>query len=711
MRNILRLLPVVFFVLLPCGSSAQTAGSGRTASLADPAAEGCGQADPETLSLSASQNSQSSHGFDLANVDRTVKPCDDFYQFAAGGWMKNNPIPPAYSQWGSFNILHNRNEDALHQILDEASKDKSAAPGSNWQKIGDFYASCMDEPTIEAAGIKPLDSEFRRIAAIHDTASLEAEIARLQLQGVNAAFGFGSEVDFKDSTKRIAGVSQGGLGLPERDYYTRDDGKSKEIRDAYIRHVKNMFKLLGDDEAASVDETKAVLAIETSLAKGSTGQVDLRDPDKNYHMTAVARLGELTPHFAWPDFFKEMGAPDFSAVDVGQPEFFKQFDADLASFPLADWKAYLRWQLVNYVAGALPAKFVDEDFDFSGRVLAGTKELLPRWRRCVEATDRQLGEALGQYYVQRNFPPEAKVKATAMVKNVIAALRADLSTLDWMSPATRAKAIEKLDAMEVKVGYPDKWRDYSEFKVDRAAYVENARRGNEYANAYDIAKIGKAMDRGEWVMTPPTVDAYSRASMNDITFPAGILQPPFFDPNRDDAMNYGGMGAVIGHELTHGFDDQGAKFDAQGNLVNWFTPEDLKNFQDRGNCIAKQFDGYEVEPGLHTNGKLVEGESIADFGGLTIAYAALQKALEGKAAPAPVDGFTMEQRFFLGWAQIWESNIRIELSRMYVNVNPHPVARFRVNGPLSNMPAFAKAFQCSTKTPMVRAEAERCRIW
>jgi len=522
MRSVLRLLGVVLFVVLPCGISAQTA-------------------DPPT------------HGFDLANVDRTVKPCDDFYQFAAGGWIKNNPIPPAYSQWGSFNILHNRNEDALHQILEEASKDKSAAPGSNWQKIGDFYASCMDETAIEAAGIKPLDPEFRRIAAIHDAASLEAEIARLQLQGVNAAFGFGSEVDFKDSTRRIAGVSQGGLGLPERDYYTRDDAKSKEIRDAYVRHVKNMFKLLGDDDAASTGETKAVLAIETSLAKGSTGQVDLRDPDKNYHMTAVARLGELTPHFAWPD--------------------------------------------------------------------------------------------------------------------------------------------------------------YSEFKVDRAPYVENARRGNEYANAYDIAKIGKAMDRGEWVMTPPTVDAYSRASMNDITFPAGILQPPFFDPNRDDAMNYGGMGAVIGHELTHGFDDQGAKFDAQGNLVNWFTPEDLKNFQDRGNCIAKQFDGYEVEPGLHTNGKLVEGESIADFGGLTIAYAALQKALEGKAAPAPIDGFTADQRFFLGWAQIWESNIRIELSRMYVNVNPHPVARFRVNGPLSNMPAFAKAFECDTKSPMVRPTGQRCRIW
>jgi predicted metalloendopeptidase len=653
----------------------------------------------------------SGHGFDLANLDRSVSPCDDFYKFADGGWIKNNPIPADRAAWATFNKLNDRNQDVLHDILEEAAKDTTAAPGSNWQKIGDFYASCMDESQVAAAGLKPLESEFRRIAEIRDAAGLQSEIARLQRQNVNAVFAFGSEQDLKDSTQVIAGAGQAGLGLPDRQYYLDEDGRSKELRGAYVQHVTNMFKLAGDDPASAAAEAKAVLDLETSLAKASTKREDLRDPEKNYHKMALAQLAEATPHFSWASYFKEVGAPPVSSADIGQPDFFKAVDAAIVSVPLADWKSYLRWHLIHGVAAALPGPFVDENFDFYGRTLTGAKQLLPRWRRCVQATDRNLGEALGQHYVQRNFPPEAKSRALVMVKNLVAALRDDLSTLDWMSSATRAQAAKKLDAIGLKIGYPDKWRDYSAFAVDRGPYVVNALRGGTFEFARDLGKIGKPVDRNEWEMTPPTVNAYYSRSMNEIVFPAGILQPPFFDFQADDAINYGGMGAVIGHELTHGFDDQGAKFDAQGNLNNWWTPEDLKNFQQRGECIAKQFEAYEVEPGLHLNGKLVEGESIADLGGMTIARAAFLKTLAGKPAPAPIDGFTAEQRFFLGWAQIWAANLRAEYARLIAKTDPHPLDQFRANGPLSNTPAFAKAFGCGAKSPMVRPEEQRCRIW
>jgi putative endopeptidase len=654
---------------------------------------------------------QASHGFDLANLDRSVSPCDNFFQFAAGGWIKNNPIPPAYTRWGSFSILKDHNEDVLHTILGEASKDKSATPGSNWQKVGDFYASCMDETQIEAAGLKPLDAEFKRIAEVKDTATLQAEVARLQRAGVNALFGFGSEPDFKNSSQMIAAAGQGGLGLPERDYYTRDGEKDKQMRDAYVQHVTNMFKLLGDDDARAAAEASTVLSIETALAKASMQRVDLRDPDKVYHKMAVASLHELTPNLSWENFFREVGAPAVSDINIGQPDFFKQLNVELVTVSLADWKTYLRWHLVHSVAGALPEKFVDENFNFYSRTLQGQKEMLPRWRRCVQSTDAHLGEALGQFYVQRVFPPEAKARALVIVKNLIAALREDLSTLDWMSAPTRVQALKKLEAIQLKIGYTDKWRDYSRFQVDRGPFVENVRRGNDYDSDYDVAKIGKPMDRTVWTMTPPTVNAYYSALRNEIVFPAGILQPPFYDPTRDDAMNYGAMGAVIGHELTHGFDDQGAKFDAEGNLKNWWTEEDLKNFQARGECIVKQFDSFVVEPGLNENGKLVEGESIADLGGLTIAYNALQKTFEGKPAPAPIDGFTADQRFFLGWAQVWEGSTRPERIRQIVLTDPHPIDRFRVNAPMSNIPAFSKAFNCGADSPMVRPEAQRCRIW
>ena len=698
-------LPALAFVLMffPLGATAQTEVSNRTTIEPEAPGGGC-------VAGVATDDTQG-HGFDLANLDRSVNPCDDFFKFAGGGWVKSHPIPAAYPRWGTFDQLRDSNEEVLHQILEKAAADKSAAPGSNLQKIGDFYVSCMNEPAIEAAGAKPLDAEFQRIADLKNSSDFQAEVARLQRAGVPVLFRFSSAQDYKDSTQVIADARQGGLGLPDRDYYTKDDEKSQKLRAGYVQHVTNMFKLLGDSDATAAAEAKTVMDIETSLAKASMTRVQTRDPDATYHKTQLADLAAMTPHFAWAAFIDEVGSPRVSAINVAQPDFFKEMDAAVSSVPLADWKTYLRWHVIHNAAASLSSKFVDENFNFYGRTLQGTTELLPRWRRCVQFTDQQLGEALGQYYVERAFPPEAKAKAQAMVRNLMAALRDDLATLDWMSPETRKQAIVKLDAIQIKIGYPDKWRDYSSYSVDRDHYLENVRRGRTFAEAYDVAKIGKPVDRTEWGMTPPTVNAYYSSSMNEIVFPAGILQPPFYDPNRDEAMNYGGIGAVIGHEMTHGFDDEGAKFDAQGNLKNWWTPEDLKNFKARGDCIEKQFDSFEVEPGLHENGKLVEGESIADLGGLTIAHAAFEKSLEGKPAPPAIDGFTPDQRFFLAFAQIWAGSFRPEYGRMIVATNPHPLNNFRANGPVSNMPSFAKAWGCKADSPMVRSEALRCRIW
>ena len=698
------------FVALPLASQSQRSNPAPFAPADSYPGAAASTAEPNPC-LSAFSTDDQSHGFDLANLDRSTAPCDNFYQFAVGGWLKANPIPPAYSGWGTFNILHDHNEEVLRTILEEAAKDNTAQRQSNWQKIGDFYSTCMDESQIEAAGLTPLDPEFKRIAAVHDSPTLQAEIARLQRDGVDAVFDFGPQQDFKDSTREIASAGQGGLGLPDRDYYLKDDEKSKQLRDQYSQHVANMFKLLGDTDSAASAEAKTVLDIESSLAKASMSRVDRRNPDNVYHLKTLAEVREITPHFNWNAYFEQIESPRVSEMNVRQPDFFKAVDAQLASVSVPDWKTYLRWHLIHSSAPYLSKKLVDENFSFFMRTLTGAQELQPRWRRCVEATDRQLGEALGQYYVQRAFPPSAKASAQAMVRNLIAALRDDLKTLDWMSPATREKAIEKLDTITPKIGYRDKWRDYSKFQVTRDSYIANIIRGDEFENDFEMAKIGKPVDRTEWGMTPPTVNAYYYAPLNEIVFPAGILQPPFYDANRDDAFNYGGIGAVIGHEMTHGFDDQGAKFDAKGNRTNWWTPEDLKNFTERGDCIAKQFSSYEAEPGLHENGKLVEGESIADLGGLTIAFAAYHHSLESKPAPPDIDGFTPDQRFFLAWAQSWEANFRPEVVRLRVTTDPHPLNRFRANGPLSNMPAFANAWNCKPDSPMVRPANERCRIW
>ncbi len=649
-----------------------------------------------------------SHGLEPADMNLSAKACQDYYQFANGGWLKKNPIPPEYPSWGTFSQLAERNREAMRKILERLAKEKSA-PGSEEQKLGDFYASCMDETAIEAAGAKPLAPELARIEKIQSLSDLRVELASLQTHGVGVLFSFGSQQDRKNSSEVIAGAFQGGLGLPDRDYYTKSDDKSRELRAKYVEHVAKMFALLGDDPDRAAARAKSVLEIETKLAQASMTRVERRDPDATYHRMAPAELKALTPNFSWEAYFHDLGAPAITAINIGQPKFFEALDKELASVPLPDWKTYLRWHLVRSAAPGLSSKFVEENFNFYQRTLEGTKEIQPRWKRCVQSTDRNLGFALGKIYVAENFPPQAKARADQMVRNLIAALREDLSTLPWMGPETRKAALAKLDAFTPKIGYPDKWRDYSSYKVERGAHVVNVMNGASYEHRRDVDKIGKPVDRAEWGMTPPTVNAYYNPSRNEIVFPAGILEPPFFDAAADDAVNYGGIGAVIGHEMTHGFDDQGRKFDAQGNLKNWWTAEDLKNYQERANCVEKQFDAYVVEGDLHQNGKLVLGESIADLGGLTIAYKAFEKSLEGKPRPPDIGGFTPEQRLFLNWARVWAINARPEFERLQTNTNPHPLGRFRAIGAPSNIPEFAAAFGCKAGDPMVRPV--RCLIW
>ncbi len=651
--------------------------------------------------VSAAEN----HGLNPADLDTTCQACQDFFQYATGGWMKHNPVPPAYPSYGRFNELQNKNQLVLRQILEAAARDKHAVPGSIEQKIGDFYGSCMDAGRVEADGLKPIQPELARIAALSTLPQLEDEVARTQAEGVGALFRFGSTQDEKDSDQVIGIARQGGLGLPDRDYYLKQDAHSKQLLKQYQEHVAKMLQLAGDPPDTASAEARTVLAVETQIAQSSRTRVELRDPQSNYHKMTVAQLRELTPDFSWDTYFRNVGFPGIGEVNVGQPEFFQALDKRLTTVPLDDWKSYLRWHLIHASAAELPEKFVDENFDFYGRALTGAKELQPRWKRCVVSTDRNLGEALGQKYVAQAFPPAAKERARAMVENLVKALHTDLETLPWMSAPTRQQALAKLSAMTLKIGYPDKWRDYSAYQVVRGSYIENVERGSVFEFRRNLAEIGKPVDRTEWGMTPPTVNAYYSPEMNEIVFPAGILQPPFFDAKAEDALNYGGIGSVIGHEMTHGFDDEGRQYDAKGNLRDWWTPEDVKNFEARATCVEKQFDGFAVGDDLHENGKLVLGESIADLGGITIAHMAFEQAQAAKPVPqnaAKAGGSTPEQRFFLAWARIWSTVARPEYERMELTVDPHPLPRFRGNGPLQNMPAFASAFGCQAGDPMAR---------
>ncbi len=646
---------------------------------------------------------------DPANMDLSVKPCDNFYQYANGNWIRNNPIPPEYSRWGSFEVLAEQNNLVLKSILEEAAR-ANAPAGSNEQKIGDFYAAGMDSAAIEKLGWTPLAPELTRIEDISSTGALVDELSHLYTVGVPGVFGFYGGQDYKNSEQVIGNLSQGGLSLPDRDYYVAEDDRSKTLRAEYESHIVAMFELIGRDHATATAAARTVLALETRLAKASRTRVERRDPEKNYNRMTQQALAALVPAMDWKRYFVGAGWAQPSDVNVGQPDFFKVFNAMLTDVPLADWKVYLEWKVIRDAAPVLSSAFVDENFRFYGKILNGAKEQQPRWKRIKSMVDGMLGEALGQVYVARTFPPAAKARAMEMVNNLKDALREHIRKLEWMDDATKAAAEKKLDAFTVKIGYPDKWRDYSALTIDRASFYDDVVRASAFAVKRNLDKIGKPVDRTEWGMTPPTVNAYYNPSQNEIVFPAGILQPPFFDFKADDAVNYGGMGSVIGHEISHGFDDQGSKFDAQGNLKMWWSAETRKKFDERTAVLVKQFDSYVPVDTMHINGTLTLGENIGDLGGLSIAYTALENALKGKPRPL-IDGFTPEQRFFLSWAQVWRNNIRPENLRLRIKTDPHSPGEYRVNGPLVNMQEFFDAFGCGAGSTMYLPRDQRAMIW
>jgi putative endopeptidase len=645
--------------------------------------------------------------FDINAIDRAADPCIDFYQYACGTWIKNNPIPNDQSRWGRFSELAERNREVLREILEEAAKPDPKRDQVT-REIGDFYAACMDEKTIEAHGLDPLKPQLDRIRSLKDKAELAELVAHLQKEGMGSLFEFGSGQDFKDSTQVIAQLDQGGIGLPDRDFYFREDAKSAELRQQYVAHVQRMFELMGDKPEAAKANADTVMRIETALAKGSLDNVSRRDPEKVYHRLTKPELAALAPNFHWNDYFVAMSGPTFVTVNVAWPDFFKALNAELQTASLDDWKTYLTWHLLHARATMLPSKFLQENFDFFGKTLTGAKEMRPRWKRCVDYTDAALGEALGQKFVERTFGKEGKARTLAMVDRLEKALGEDIQALPWMTAATKTKAAAKLAAIRNKIGYADHWRDYSSVTIKRDDALGNIARADRFEFQRQLNKIGKPVDRGDWDMTPPTVNAYYDPLMNDINFPAGILQPPFFDNDMDDAVNFGGIGMVIGHELTHGFDDQGSQFDAEGNLKDWWTPEDKKAFDEREACIAEEYSRFSVAPGINVNGKLTLGENTADNGGIRIAIMALETALANRMRPE-IGGYTPEQRFFLAFGQIWCSNDRPEAERLQVQTDPHSPPRFRVNGVVQNSPEFQKAFSCKVGQPMAPPNA--CRVW
>ena len=650
-------------------------------------------------------------GFDRTAMDTTADPCVDFNQYACGNFAKLHPIPEDLPQFDQFGNLYEFNTHALHSLLEEAAA-KHAAAGSNEQKIGDYYSSCMDTDAIEKAGLTPLKSELARIDALQSREELPALLAFDQRISVNAFLGFGSQQDLKDATRQIAAIDQGGLGLPEKDYYLRTDADSAKLRDEYVAHLAKLLQLMGQSETAAGANAKAVMEMEIALANASMGNVDRRDPDKTYHMVAVSTFASTVPLLKVDSFLKEVGAPPVTELDVTSPDFFKALNGILGSTSLDTIRNYLRIRLIESESMRLPRAFDDEEFDFHGRKLEGTPQQQARWQRCVDSTDSALGEALGKVYVEKYFAGDSKAKTLEEVHAIETSMDKDLDTLDWMGAATKVKAKEKLHAIVDKIGYPDKWRDYSKLEVTPGNTLENSLRAREFENAYDLNKIGKPVDKGEWGMTPPTVNAYYSPSMNTINFPAGILQPAFYDKTATDATNFGHIGAVVGHELTHGFDDQGRKFDAQGNLKDWWTPEDLKNFTQRTDCLVEEYNGFVAVADLHVNGKLTLGENTADNGGMRLAY----MALLADASRTGMDlhkkdatGYTPEQQMFLGWAQNWCANTRPEMTKMLVQTDPHSPDPIRTKGVLANMPEFGKAFGCKQGQPMY--PVKMCRVW
>jgi len=643
-------------------------------------------------------------GLDTASMNKSVDPCVDFYQFACGNWIAHNPLPADRSRWGRFTELSNRNEKVMLDILQGAAVAKPNRSAID-QKLGDYFASCMDTAAIDKRGLAPIQPELDRIRAMASTADVAAEVTRLHRLGIQAVFTFGAEPDAKDSTRTIATLGQGGLSLPDRDYYLKTDAKSMETRAHFVEHVARMFKLAGDSPEAAAKKAKTVLELETIMAQASADRVTMRDPNKRYHLMQRSELGTLAG-FPWDAFFQGVGAPAFETLNVSNPEFFRQLAAAVPTDP-EPWKAYFAYHLLRAEAAQLPAAFEDESFDFFQRYLTGAKEQRPRTFRCVASVDRNLGDLLGQKYVEVAFGPDAKAQIAQLVDALEKAMARDIETLPWMTEATKKAALEKLKAITNNVGTPKKWRDYGKLTVSRDDYFGNARRAADLAREKRLARIGKTTDKTEWGMTAPTVNAFYSPQYNSINFPAGILQPPFFDPRRDIALNFGAAGAVIGHEMTHGFDDQGRKFDGQGNLRDWWTPADAAEFEKRAACIANQYSGFTAVDDLKLNGRLTLGENTADNGGLRVALMALHDVLQGKQDI--VDGFTPDQRFFLGFAQIWCENSTPQAERQNALTNPHSPGRYRVNGTLQNMPEFQQAFSCKANQPMVSENA--CRVW
>ena len=649
-------------------------------------------------------------GLDESLMDKTVDPCVDFYKYACGNWSKLHPIPSDSPDSDQFYILDQFNHQVLHAILEKAASN-DASRDADTQKIGDYYATCMDENAVHAKGLASLKPELDRIDALTSKDQLPELLAHYQLIEVNAFFGLGSDQDFKDATQMIAVASQGGLGLPERDYYFRDGDKDKEIRTQYVQHITNSLKLIGESDSQAANDAAAIMKLETALAKNSMDVTSQRDPHNVYHIMPTADLKTLAPALNWDKFYAATGTPSFAKLNVAEPDFFKGMNDVIANTDLATIKAYLRWSLVSSMSGTiLPKDLDDEMFDFGSRKLAGIPEQEVRWKRCVSSTDGSLGEALGKAYVAQQFTAANKEKTLQMIHDVEDAMDRDIDSLDWMSPETKTRAKEKLHMIANKVGYPDKWRDYSKLEIVRGDAFGNNLRAREFEANRQLAKIGHPVDRNEWGMTPPTVNAYYNGNMNDINFPAGVLQPAFFDPNASDATNYGHIGLFMGHEITHGFDDEGRQFDGHGNMQDWWTKEDGEKFTQKAQCIVDEYGQFSVGD-TKINGKLTLGENTADNGGLRIAFMAYlsRAAKEGVDLDKKQGGYTPIQQFFLGHAQSWCSDWRPELERLIATTDPHSPARFRANGSIVNMPEFGKAFGCKAGQPMVPVKA--CRVW
>ena len=648
---------------------------------------------------------------DVSAMDKTIDPCVDFYAYSCGGWMKKNPIPPDQASWGTYGKLEDENRAQLRSILEEAAK-TNVPRNAVSQKIGDYYASCMDEAAIDKLGAAPLRPELDRIAKLKSKQEFAEYISTTpyppSLYGGGTLFAFRSDQDFKDSTQVIAEVDQSGLGLPDRDYYLKDDAKSEELRKAYVAHVTKMFQLIGDSAAEAAQEAATVMRIETALAKGQMTRVERRDPPKLYHKMSAEELQKLAPLFGWNVYFTKTGAGALQSLNVVTPEYLRTLNQEIEKESLADWKSYLRWHAANSAANDLSTPFVKEHFDFYGKTLRGRQELPPRWKRCTNDVDDDLGEALGQAYVAKYFSPEAKQAALKMVKEIEAAMQSEIRALPWMGAGTKEQALSKLHAIANKIGYPDKWRDYSTLEVVRGDHLGNSERASWFEFHRWLAKIGKPVDRDEWGMTPPTINAYYDPQKNDINFPAGILQPPLFSALSDAAPNYGDTGGTMGHELTHAFDDEGSQFDAQGNLRNWWTDADRKQFEQRAQCVVDQYSGYTIIDDIKINGKLTNGEDLADLGGTLLAYLAWKQDTAGQTLE-PLDGLTPEQRFFVAYGQSWCTNERDENKRLRATVDPHSPEKYRANGVVANMPEFREAFHCKPGQPMVRENS--CRVW